>query len=192
MSDNKGSISRVTEFGGREATVLEHDSIRVMIDDIGGMTPELSGVKDGNWLNAHWMPWFRSSSGKQYNEDEHGSFWKANLLYQLAGKFRLPSQLRPRPYRRRHTHAPPRLVGKPGMALRYPRYRPGERRRLGPFGDGKPRKGHAPFIQQNRRDYSRPEYSLYQHSGAQPRLPGHGHYRRVAQCRRRPLPFAGL
>jgi hypothetical protein len=87
MSDNKGSISRVTEFGGREATVLEHDSIRVMIDDIGGMTPELSGVKDGNWLNAHWMPWFRSSSGKKYNEDEHGSFWKANLLYQLAGNF---------------------------------------------------------------------------------------------------------
>jgi hypothetical protein len=87
MPDTRGYVSRITEIGERAATVLEHSSIRVMIDDIGGMVPELSGNKDGQWLNSHWVPWFRSNSGKPYNDAEHGSFWKANLLYQLAGNF---------------------------------------------------------------------------------------------------------
>ncbi|MCL1813816.1 MAG: hypothetical protein FWG29_09905, partial [Treponema sp.] len=62
--DNKSSVSRVTELGGREATVLENSGLRVMIDDIGGMIPECSGHHDGEWINAHWMPWFRSNSGQ--------------------------------------------------------------------------------------------------------------------------------
>lgn len=88
-SDGKSSAVRVVELGGREATVLENSALRVMIDDIGGMTPELSGSHTGgrDWINAHWMPWFRSNSGEPYNDAKHGSFWKANLLYQIAGNF---------------------------------------------------------------------------------------------------------
>jgi hypothetical protein len=51
------------------------------------MIPECSGRHSGEWINAHWMPWFRSNSGQPYNDAEHGSFWKANLLYHIAGSF---------------------------------------------------------------------------------------------------------
>jgi hypothetical protein len=84
---DKISVTRVNEIGGRDATVLEHDSIRVMVDDTGGMIPELSGVQETRRLNAHWLPWFRSNTTKPFNDAEHGSFWKANLLYHIAGNF---------------------------------------------------------------------------------------------------------
>ncbi|MCL1928888.1 MAG: hypothetical protein FWG07_08880 [Treponema sp.] len=85
--DNKSSVSRVVELGGREATVLENSGLRIMVDDMGGMIPECSGHHSGEWINAHWMPWFRSNSGQPYKDTEHGSFWKANLLYHIAGSF---------------------------------------------------------------------------------------------------------
>ena len=81
------SVRRVTEIGGRDATVLEHDSLRVMVDDIGSMIPELSLVKGKERLNAHWIPWFRSNSGKPYSEGEGNAFWRGRLLYNLAGSF---------------------------------------------------------------------------------------------------------
>jgi len=84
---NKVLVKRVVELGGREATVLEHSCLRVMIDDIGSMVPELSFAVGRQRLNAHWLPWFRSNSGKPYRENEDGAFWKANLLYNLAGNF---------------------------------------------------------------------------------------------------------
>jgi hypothetical protein len=88
LENNNASVSRVVEVGGREATVLEHENIRVMIDDIGGMVPELSGRSGtGDWINPHWIPWFRSNSGKPYSDAEHGSFWKSNLMYHIAGNF---------------------------------------------------------------------------------------------------------
>jgi hypothetical protein len=87
MADSTASVSRVAELGGRQATVLEHERLRVMIDDLGGMTPEFSGSKNGEWINAHWLSWFRSNTGKPYNDAEHGSFWKANLLYHVSGAF---------------------------------------------------------------------------------------------------------
>jgi hypothetical protein len=84
---NMVSVKRVVEIGRRDATVLEHGSMRVIIDDFGGMIPELSFAVGRRRLNAHWLPWFRSNSGKPYLENEDGSFWKANLLSQLAGNF---------------------------------------------------------------------------------------------------------
>jgi hypothetical protein len=84
---DKISVVRVNEIGNREVTILEHDSIRVMVDDIGGMIPELSSVHDMRRLNAHWLPWFRSNTMKPFNDAEYGSFWKANLLYNIAGNF---------------------------------------------------------------------------------------------------------
>jgi len=83
-------INRLKELGNRDATVLEHESLRVIITDQGGMVPELSAIQGeeiskGPNLNAHWLPWFRSNSGKPFDKDS--SFWKANLLYHLAGNF---------------------------------------------------------------------------------------------------------
>ncbi|GHU15198.1 hypothetical protein FACS1894163_01080 [Spirochaetia bacterium] len=89
MSDNldKTSVSRVVESGEREATVLEHGSLRVMINDQGGMIPELSSIRGESRINAHWQPWFRSHSSRPYSDEEHGSFWKGILLYHIAGNF---------------------------------------------------------------------------------------------------------
>jgi hypothetical protein len=81
------TVLRLVESGGREATVLEHNSLRVMVDDIGGMVPELSFIEEKRRINAHWLPWFRSNSGKPFRDAEDGAFWKANLLYHLAGSF---------------------------------------------------------------------------------------------------------
>jgi hypothetical protein len=84
----KALVKRVLEAGKRNATVLEHEELRVVIDDDGGMVPELSAVTNqGGRLNAHWNPWFRGNGGKPFDKAEHGDFWKARLLYQLAGNF---------------------------------------------------------------------------------------------------------
>ncbi|MDR0601145.1 MAG: hypothetical protein LBG42_02065 [Treponema sp.] len=80
------AVSRVTGPGGREATLLENETIRVMIDDQGGMIPELSAVRGKSRVNAHWLPWFRSNSGRPFGAEEE-RFWKAGLLYHLAGNF---------------------------------------------------------------------------------------------------------
>ena len=88
MSFNKNFLraDRIRKPDGREATILEHDSLRVMIDDFGGMTPELSAVLGKKRINAHWTPWFRDNSGKPFGAFEK-SFWKAELLYHIAGNF---------------------------------------------------------------------------------------------------------
>jgi hypothetical protein len=88
MPENKQGlhVERVKEAGGRDATVLEHDSIRVMIDDIGGMVPELSYKGGRGRVNAHWLPWYRSHSSAPFGETE-ARFWKDPLLYTIAGNF---------------------------------------------------------------------------------------------------------
>jgi hypothetical protein len=80
-------VRRLPESGGRDAAVLENGLVRVMVDDKGGMVPELSAARAGGFLNAHWIPEFRSNSGKRFSETEHGAFWKADLLYSIAGNF---------------------------------------------------------------------------------------------------------
>jgi hypothetical protein len=86
-TQGKAAVSRIAEFGDRSSTLLEHKLIRVVINDQGGMIPELSSPLGKGGINAHWIPWFRGGSGKTFNESEHGAFWKANLLYHLAGNF---------------------------------------------------------------------------------------------------------
>ena len=92
----KKQVIRFTEVGNREATVLENETLRVMIDDLGSMIPEMSAARKAEGdlsndsvprLNAHWLPWFRSNSGKPFNETIDAPFWGANLLYNLAGNF---------------------------------------------------------------------------------------------------------
>ncbi|MDR0553983.1 MAG: hypothetical protein LBG76_04195 [Treponema sp.] len=86
-SGKKAQVMRVVELGERKATVLEQDVVRVLIDDDGGMVPEFSSVYGKGRINAHWLPWFRGNSGAAYNDAAYGSFWKARLLYTLAGNF---------------------------------------------------------------------------------------------------------
>ncbi|MDR2658636.1 MAG: hypothetical protein LBC27_01430 [Spirochaetaceae bacterium] len=81
------AVSRVTSIGGREATFFENATLRVQIDDIGGMAPIFCSVQDKRQINAHWQPWFRSNSGRQYNDSRDGSFWKSEYLYNVAGSF---------------------------------------------------------------------------------------------------------
>ena len=80
-------VRRVKDMGGRDATLLTNGLIRVMINDKGGMVPELSARRCNGWLNAHWQPRFRTNSGVPYDEKTHGSFWPVELLYELAGNF---------------------------------------------------------------------------------------------------------
>lgn len=80
-------VKRVAEVGGRAASVLENGLLRTMVDDEGGMIPELSAPRGKGFLNAHWIPEFRSNSGKRFAEKEHAAFWKAALLYSIAGSF---------------------------------------------------------------------------------------------------------
>ncbi|GMO54111.1 MAG: hypothetical protein Ta2G_12930 [Termitinemataceae bacterium] len=89
MADNgtKAVVTRVVESGGRQASYLETENIKVLVDDDGGMIPQLSSVQDKRQINAHWLPHFRSNSGLSYNEAEHGKFWKSSLLYNVAGTF---------------------------------------------------------------------------------------------------------
>ena len=84
---HKTQIERLKELGKRDATVLENGKFRVMIDDQGSMIPELSMIRGKGRLNAHWLPWFRANSGRPFNNEEDGDFWKARLLYNLAGNF---------------------------------------------------------------------------------------------------------
>ena len=83
----KAFVTRVKELGGRDATVLEHNSLRVLIDDLGSFIPELSFCNGKQRLNAHWLPWFRSNSGKPFVDEEDSVFWKVKLLYNVAGNF---------------------------------------------------------------------------------------------------------
>lgn len=80
-------VSRVKGIGGREASFLENATLRVQVDDIGGMVPLLCSVQDRRQINAHWQPWFRSNSGRPYIDEKDGSFWKSALLYNIAGNF---------------------------------------------------------------------------------------------------------
>ena len=51
------------------------------------MIPELSYRRDNGYLNTHWVPHFRSNSGRPYSRGAHGSFWGGSLLYGIAGNF---------------------------------------------------------------------------------------------------------
>lgn len=79
--------ARVMDTGNRDSSILENGILRVMINDKGGMVPELSARYGNGYLNAHWIPDFRSNSGARFDPKKHGDFWKADLLYSIAGNF---------------------------------------------------------------------------------------------------------
>ena len=80
-------VKRVKTASEKDATVLEHESLRILIEDVGSMIPEMSLINGRQHLNAHWLPWFRPNSGKPYRESQDGAFWKSELLYNVTGNF---------------------------------------------------------------------------------------------------------
>ena len=78
---------RVLHNGFRKSIELSHESFRVVVNDKKGMVPELSTRRADGWHNAHWQPIFRANFGIDWDSGTHESFWKAPLLYDIAGNF---------------------------------------------------------------------------------------------------------
>ena len=78
---------RITEHGNRAATLLTNDSVRLIIDDWGGMVPEFSIKREAGFLNTHWVPIFRGNSGETFCKERHENYWGDALTYNIAGCF---------------------------------------------------------------------------------------------------------
>lgn len=78
---------RIEESRGRTASQLTNDAVRVVVSDQGGMVPELSMKRENGYLNAHWVPSFRSNSGLPFDPKRDGGYWGGRLLYHIAGNF---------------------------------------------------------------------------------------------------------
>ena len=78
--------SRV-EYMGRKAVLLANDEVQALVETVGGMMPEFGLRRGRGVLNAHWLPDFRDNSGAPFTPDRHGGYWKAKLLYLIAGDF---------------------------------------------------------------------------------------------------------
>ncbi len=72
---------------GRKSLSLENTKVRTVIDALGGMVPEFGLKQQDSVINAHWVPEFRDKSGTPYDPAKHENFWKANLLFFIAGDF---------------------------------------------------------------------------------------------------------
>lgn len=75
------------EYFGRKSVLLANDTVRAIVDDLGGMMPEFSLKRGKGGINAHWIPDFRGNSGAPWSEEKHAKYWKAKILYTLAGDF---------------------------------------------------------------------------------------------------------
>jgi hypothetical protein len=84
---DKGISARLVDDRGRRAVALSNGSLRAVIDAQGGMVPEFGLLRGSGLLNAHYIPDFRGNSGQPYRAEDHAAFWKAKLLYHLAGDF---------------------------------------------------------------------------------------------------------
>src|SRR5205823_13465537 len=78
--------SRV-EYMGRKAVLFANDEVQALVETVGGMMPEFGLRRGRGVLNAHWLPDFRDNSGAPFTADRHGAYWKAKLLYLIAGDF---------------------------------------------------------------------------------------------------------
>ncbi|MFZ4616992.1 MAG: hypothetical protein ACOYM2_12455 [Rectinemataceae bacterium] len=82
-----GITARTVSDAGRKAVCLENASVRTVICAQGGMMPEFGLKRGRGLLNAHWIPEWRANSGLPWSPAAHKDFWKAGLLYHLAGDF---------------------------------------------------------------------------------------------------------
>ena len=72
---------------GRTAAALSNADVRAVIDAEGGMMPEFGLRRGKGLLNAHWIPQFRGDLGTPWSDARCAAFWKARLLYLIAGDF---------------------------------------------------------------------------------------------------------
>lgn len=81
-------IRRLRLWESRNATVLNNDLIRVVVEDQGGMVLELSSdIPAGGRMNAHLLPYYRGS-GTSVFSDENGPYWQNSpFLYQKGGSY---------------------------------------------------------------------------------------------------------
>lgn len=81
-------VRRVQLWQDRQATVMSNDSIRAVIEDIGGMVLELSNTNfEGGRINAHPLYHFHGR-GSSLSSDENSSYWgNSPLMYYLGGNF---------------------------------------------------------------------------------------------------------
>jgi hypothetical protein len=82
-----GVSAKLVDDRGRRAVALSNGSLRAVIDAQGGMVPEFGRLRGSGLLNAHYIPDFRANSGLPYRAEDHAAFWKAKLLYHIAGDF---------------------------------------------------------------------------------------------------------
>jgi hypothetical protein len=79
--------ARRIAYLGRTGVVLENDEVRMLVDAEGGMMPEF-GLRRGHGIvNAHWLPDFRGDLATPWSDERHRPYWKAKLLYLIAGDF---------------------------------------------------------------------------------------------------------
>jgi hypothetical protein len=79
--------ARRVEYMGRRSVCLANESVRAVVDALGGMVPEFSLRRGRGGVNAHWIPDFRDNSGQPWSESRSAAYWKAKLLYLIAGDF---------------------------------------------------------------------------------------------------------
>lgn len=84
---NEDLEARRVEYMGRRSVSLSNGSVRAVIDTLGGMMPEFSLRRGKGGINAHWVPDFRDNSGQPWSDSRHAAYWKAKLLYLIAGDF---------------------------------------------------------------------------------------------------------
>lgn len=79
--------ARRISYLGRTGVVLSNAEVRTLVDAEGGMVPEFGLVTRKGLLNAHWLPDFRGDLSIPWSQERHGPYWKAKLLYLIAGDF---------------------------------------------------------------------------------------------------------
>ena len=79
--------ARRVEYMGRRSVLLANGEVRALFDATGSMIPEFGVRRGPASLNAHWLPDFRDVSGLPFSPEQHGAYWKAKLLYLIAGDF---------------------------------------------------------------------------------------------------------
>jgi hypothetical protein len=82
-----GLEAKRIEYLGRSSTLLANGRIRAVVDAVGGMMPEFSLSRGKGGINSHWVPEFRDNSGRPWSAAEHAAYWKAKVLYNIAGDF---------------------------------------------------------------------------------------------------------
>ncbi len=79
------SLERVKDLAGRAGYLLSNENIRLVVEEAGGMVPELSFPYYQGWVNTHFNPPFRGTS-ELFDAEKHAK-WGIRLPFDLAGNF---------------------------------------------------------------------------------------------------------